>query len=126
MQHAHMAFAVVAESPDKFWAWVAAQRQPAVEPQTDSQKRGQAVFLSSPCVMCHTIQGTQANAGVGPNLTHLAARAGIAAETLPNTRGHLSGWVANAQAIKPGSLMPPNSLSSEDLQALLDYLQSLK
>ncbi|MCA1815302.1 MAG: cytochrome c oxidase subunit II [Acidobacteria bacterium] len=126
MQHAHMAFVVVADPPDKFWAWVAAQRQPAVNPQTDSQKRGQAVFLSATCVMCHAIQGTQANASVGPNLTHVASRAWIAAETIPNTRGHLSGWVANAQGVKPGVLMPPNSLSSEDLQSLLDYLQSLK
>lgn len=126
MQHAHMAFTVIAEPPDKFWAWVAAQRQPAAQPSTDTQARGQQVFLSTPCVMCHTIQGTQANASVGPNLTHLASRGSIAADTLPNTRGHLAGWVVDSQSIKPGNLMPPNSLSSEDLQALLDYLQSLK
>jgi cytochrome c oxidase subunit 2 len=126
MQHAHMAFTVIAESPEKFWAWVAAQRQPAVQPSTDAQVRGQQVFLSMPCVMCHTIQGTQANAVVGPNLTHVASRGSIAANTLPNTREHLAGWVVDSQAIKPGNLMPPMSLSSEDLQALLDYLQSLK
>jgi cytochrome c oxidase subunit 2 len=125
-QHAHMAFVVIAEEPDKFDAWVAAQRQPAVQPSTDAQMRGQQVFLNAPCVMCHTIQGTQANALVGPNLTHLASRGSIAADTLPNSRGHLSGWVVDSQSIKPGNLMPPMSISPEDLQSLLDYLQSLK
>jgi cytochrome c oxidase subunit 2 len=125
-QHAHMAFTIIAEPPDQFWAWVAAQRQPAAAPATDSARRGQQVFLSSPCIMCHTIQGTQAGAVFGPNLTHLASRGSIAADTVPNSRGHLSGWVVDAQSTKPGSMMPPMSLTSEDLQALVDYLQSLK
>ncbi|MFL6230179.1 MAG: cytochrome c oxidase subunit II [Pyrinomonadaceae bacterium] len=125
-QHAHMALNVVADPPEQFWAWIAAQRQPAAQPMTDAQKRGQQVFLSSPCIMCHTVQGTQAGGAVGPNLTHLASRGSIAANTLPNSRGHLAGWVMDAQSTKPGSLMPPMSLTSEDLQALLDYLQSLK
>jgi cytochrome c oxidase subunit 2 len=126
MQHAHMALKVIAESPEQFEAWRQAQRSSSLPPATDSQKRGQQVFLTTTCVMCHAVQGTQANAAVGPNLTHLASRSTIAAATLPNTRGHLGGWVVDAQAIKPGTVMPPNSLSSEDLQALLDYLQSLK
>ena len=126
MQHAHMALKVIAESPEQFEAWRQAQRGASLPPATDSQKRGQQVFLSTTCVMCHAVQGTQANASVGPNLTHLASRSTIAAATLPNTRGHLAGWVVDAQSAKPGTVMPPNSLSSEDLQALLDYLQSLK
>jgi cytochrome c oxidase subunit 2 len=125
-QHAHMALVVIAESPDKFDAWMAAQRQPAVQPSNDSQARGQQVFLNAPCVMCHTIQGTQANAIVGPNLTHLASRGSLAADTLPNSRGHLSGWIVDSQSVKPGNRMPPMSIGAEDLQALLDYLQSLK
>lgn len=126
LQHAHMAFWVVADSPDKYQAWLAQQRQSAQEPNTDSERRGQQVFLNAPCIMCHTIQGTQAGATIGPNLTHVASRTTLAAGTLPNTRGHLSGWVVDAQAIKPGNRMPPNSLNPNDLQALLDYLQSLK
>jgi len=50
----------------------------------------------------------------------------IAAGTLPNTRGHLGGWVANAQTIKPGVRMPPNPLDPSDLQAVLTYLRSLR
>jgi cytochrome c oxidase subunit 2 len=125
-QHAHMGLDVIAESPQQFSAWINAQRSPAAQPSTDSQKRGQQVFLTSPCIMCHTIQGTSANAVVGPNLTHVASRSTIAAATLDNNRGNLSGWVVDSQSIKPGNHMPPNSLNPDDLQALLDYLQSLK
>jgi hypothetical protein len=34
--------------------------------------------------------------------------------------------VVDSQKIKPGNRMPPNNLEPADLQALLDYLQSLK
>lgn len=126
LQHAHMAFWVVAEEPEKYQQWLATQRAGAATPDSESKQRGQQVFLGSTCIMCHTIQGTQAGSNVGPNLTHVGSRQSIAAGTLPNTRGHLSGWITDPQGIKPGTRMPPNSLKPDDLQALLDYLQSLK
>jgi cytochrome c oxidase subunit 2 len=76
--------------------------------------------------MCHTIQGTKARATLGPDLTHIGARKMIAAGELPNTRGYLAGWILNAPALKPGVRMPPNQMSADDLNALLDYLESLK
>jgi cytochrome c oxidase subunit 2 len=76
--------------------------------------------------MCHTIRGTTAGARTGPDLTHLASRATIAAGTLPNTIGNLGGWIANPQSIKPGSRMPPNPLPAQDLQDLLAYLETLR
>jgi cytochrome c oxidase subunit 2 len=44
----------------------------------------------------------------------------------PNNRGHLAGWIADPQALKPGVNMPANSLPPDDLQALLAYLETLK
>ena len=125
-QHAHMRFVVVAESIDKFNAWLEAQRKPSAPASDEAQQRGQQVFLSSPCIMCHTIRGTDAHAIVAPDLTHLASRKTIAAGMLPLTRGHLAGWISNSQEIKPGNRMPPVPLAPEDLQALLSYLESLK
>jgi len=77
-------------------------------------------------VMCHAIGGTPAGSRIGPDLTHLASRRTIAAGTLPNTRGNLAGWIVNPQAIKPGVRMPSTRLDSDDLQALLTYLETLK
>jgi cytochrome c oxidase subunit 2 len=125
-QHAHMAFYIVAESPAKFQAWLADQRKPAPEPSNEVLKQGQHVFLTSTCMMCHTIRGTAAGSRVGPDLTHMGSRFKIAAGTLPNSPGALGGWITDPQSIKPGVRMPPNRLSSQDLQALVAYLESLK
>ena len=125
-QHAHMALLIIAESEQQFEAWIRKQIQSAPTPTSDSQKRGQQVFLSTACVMCHAIGGTTAASVFGPNLTHVGSRQTIAAATLTNTRDHLSQWVTNSQVVKPGNRMPPNNLSSDDLQAVLDYLQSLQ
>lgn len=126
LQHAHMAFSIVAQSRDDFNHWYQAQLTSAREPLTPQTIHGREVFLSHPCVMCHTIRGTTANSTVGPDLTHLAGRSTIAAGTLANNRGNLAGWIANAQGIKPGCRMPPNPMPANDLNDLVAYLESLQ
>jgi cytochrome c oxidase subunit II len=124
-QHAHMGFIVYVESPDKFEEYLASQRKPAPDPLTADAARGRQVFLTNPCVTCHTIRGTGASGTNAPDLTHLASRRTIAAATVDNTPGHLGGWIADSQGIKPGNHMPPHLVSSEDLLALVAYLRSL-
>ena len=126
MQHAHMSFFLVAEPQKDFNNWMTAQAQSAIVPNNAQTAHGQQVFLTHACVMCHTIRGTTAGSLVGPDLTHLASRSTIAAGMLPNTIGNLAGWILNAQALKPGSRMPPNQISGPDLQDLLAYLETLK
>ena len=93
---------------------------------TPEQRKGQEVFLSAPCPLCHTIQGTEANGKTGPDLTHFASRRSIGAGTVPNRRGFLAGWIVDAQHIKPGSNMPPILLEQGELQPLVAYLESLR
>jgi cytochrome c oxidase subunit 2 len=126
LQHAHMGFSIVAEDANEFQAWEAQQLKPATEPTDEEAARGRAVFLTHACIMCHTIRGTDAGSKYGPDLTHLASRQMIAAETLPNTSGALAGWIVDPQRIKPGNKMAPNPLPPDDLQALIKYLQILK
>jgi cytochrome c oxidase subunit 2 len=126
LQHARMAFWIVADPQDQFNAWRQNQTQTSIPPSTDTQKRGQQVFLSSTCVMCHAIGGTNAASNFGPNLTHVASRNTIAAATVPNTHDHLARWIADSQQYKPGNKMPQNNLGQDDLNAVVDYLQSLK
>jgi cytochrome c oxidase subunit II len=124
-QHAHMRLTVVAESPEKFAQWQDAQRASAQEPTTDSQRHGRDVFLQTTCVMCHTIQGTPARSRVGPPLTHFAGNQRLGAGAFENTREHLRQWIRDPQSMKPGVRMPQHTLATDDLNALLDYLQSL-
>jgi len=126
IEHARMALYVTAEPNEDFEKWRAGQIKAAVEPTTDEAKLGRDVFVHATCTQCHTIRGTIAGAIAGPDLTHLASRGTIAAGTLPNRRGHLAGWIADPQRIKPGARMPPNSVQSQDLQRLLTYLETLK
>ena len=50
----------------------------------------------------------------------------LAAAAIPNTRGHLGGWITDPQSIKPGTRMPPTKIGAQELQALLAYLEGLK
>jgi cytochrome c oxidase subunit II len=63
---------------------------------------------------------------LGPDLSHLMNRQTIAAGTLPNTPGYLSGWIADPQHIKPGNLMPILDLSGTQLADIRQFLESLK
>jgi cytochrome c oxidase subunit 2 len=38
----------------------------------------------------------------------------------------MAGWIADPQAIKPGSYMPSIPLNGGDLNALVHYLKALK
>jgi cytochrome c oxidase subunit II len=125
-QHAHMGILVVAQPEAEFNRWLEAQRGLAHEPTNDVEKRGREVFMSTTCVMCHSVRGTPAGSRTGPDLTHLATRKTIAAGTVPNTIGYLAGWILDPQKFKPGTRMPPHAFEPADLHALLAYLTSLK
>jgi cytochrome c oxidase subunit 2 len=125
-QHAHMGLLVIADPPDRYAAWYAGQLRTPPPPADALLQRGRQVVESGPCALCHNIRGTQASGRLGPDLTHLASRRTLAAATLANTPGNLGGWIVDPQTVKPGSQMPANSLSSEDLLAVLAYLESLR
>ena len=126
VQHANMVFYVVADSPARFSAWVARERQIAATPTDPTLISGRDTFLRSACVACHTIRGTPAQGRVGPDLTHIGSRISIGAGAVPNTAGNLTGWINDSQSIKPGNIMPPIQLEPTDLQDLVAYLESLQ
>ncbi len=126
MQHALMRLKVFAQPPAEFAAWLDGQRASAPEPTTDATRRGRDVFVTGSCALCHAVQGTDARGTNGPDLTHLASRTTLAAGAIPNSPGHLAGWIVDPQGLKPGTLMPANSLDPASLQALLAYLETLR
>ena len=126
MQHAHMAFDVVAESDAEFESWLDAMRQPGRDPPDPTGRKGRDVFMQARCAGCHTIRGTDAAGQIAPDLTHIASRSTLGAGTLPNTPDNLAAWIRDPQRVKPGNQMPPNPLAAEDLQALVAYLETLR
>jgi len=126
LQHAKMAFYIVAEPPVKFAAWLAAGSSTPNPPADTTVRYGQQVFLSSGCALCHSIGGTDARGTVGPDLTHFKSRSSIAAGSLPNTRANLTQWIENPAAFKPGVRMPALPYKPAELNALVSYLETLK
>jgi cytochrome c oxidase subunit 2 len=124
IQHAKMLLRVYVQSREDFAKWVAAQRRPAQA--DDAAARGREVFERTACMNCHTIAGTAATGRFGPDLTHLMSRDTLASGILPNTRENLRQWIQNPSALKPGSLMPPMGFDDSELDAVTDYLLTLR
>lgn len=125
-QHAHMGFLVVAQERPDFEAWREAQlRAPPAPPDGSTARAGMSVF-DAHCAGCHTVRGTPAGGRLGPDLTHVASRAFIAAGALRNGPAEVAGWIADPQHVKPGAQMPRTALSGEQLQTVTAYLATLK
>jgi cytochrome c oxidase subunit 2 len=126
-QHAHMILYVVAHKQPEYERWLQHAREDARPPADAAAARGHEVFLSHQCVLCHSIRGTDAHGLVGPDLTHVGSRLGIAANTAPNDIASLEAWVTHAQSLKPTSQMPNiTAFSGEDARALVTYLRALR
>ena len=125
-QHAWMRINVIAQDSAGFQNWMAANSRPAVGPADSLSALGAAVFQSSTCADCHRIQGTVANASVGPDLTHLSSRTEMLAGMLPVTESNLLHWISDPQEIKPGAHMPAYIFSQDTLNAIAHYMAQLK
>lgn len=126
-QHAHMRLLVVAQTPADYALWRQNQLKPAAEPQDQEAMHGRDVFNDGPCALCHTVRGTLANGKVAPDLTHIASRKYIGANSFINNKGDMAGWVTHAQSMKPGCMMPNLTFfDGRDFRALVDYVEELK
>lgn len=124
--HARMDVVVVAQEAEDFGRWQARREQPAPGPTDELEAQGQRIFLSAPCAGCHRIKGTPANAEIGPDLSDFGSRDWIGAITVENTPQNLADWIVNSHTIKPGSLMPPQPVGGDQVQALVAYLGGLR
>jgi cytochrome c oxidase subunit 2 len=123
-QHAKMLLRVYVQSQEDFDRWIQEQREPAH--LSDAASAGQHIFETTACINCHAVEGTVANGRFGPDLTHLMSRDTIAAGAAANTPENLRRWIQNPETIKPGSLMPAMQLNDRDVDALTDYLETLR
>jgi cytochrome c oxidase subunit 2 len=123
-QHAKMLLRIYVDTPEDFQRWVESQKRPA--PEAQQVARGREVFQRTACINCHAVSGTPATGRFGPDLTHLMSRETLAAGIVPNNRANLRQWIQNPDVLKTGSLMPAMSLDEADLDAVTDYLMTLR
>ncbi|MBC7983577.1 MAG: cytochrome c oxidase subunit II [Candidatus Obscuribacterales bacterium] len=131
LQHALMAFYVIAEPEAQFNNWLARQAEPIHIAEDLSQEdglpSGHDLFFSGGCAACHTIRGTAAIATLGPDLTHIGSRHSLAAGILRNHIGTMAGWIAAAQDVKPGNAMPSTNVhTGQELRTLAAWLENLE
>ena len=142
IQHAKMSMYIDVVSAKDFDNYLHHQEKDALALTHEINNEGKSVFNEVGCIKCHTIRGdwnVSNNKNIqdksdqngldqirGPDLTHLMSRQTLAAGTIPNTTGHLSGWVIDSQSPKKGNLMPISKMSSKDLKSLLMFLERLK
>lgn len=125
--HAMMAFDVVVMTEPDYRLWLRKEAQAATSPRDAQAQRGERLFEASGCGGCHRIRGTQAQGVIGPDLTHIGGRMSLAAATLVNDAASLARWIRDSQHIKPGNLMPPYRIfTDEELAALAAYLAALR
>lgn len=123
-QHAKMLLRVYVEPRAQFERWLEQQRRPAQA--NESVARGRAAFERTACMSCHTIAGTAADGRFGPDLTHLMSRETLASGLVANTRENLRRWIENPSAFKPAALMPAMGFDESELDAVTDYLMTLR
>jgi cytochrome c oxidase subunit 2 len=108
--------------------------------------KGRKIFQQKNCVTCHTIRGHDGIGTTAPDLTHVGARTTIAGGLLENNNDQLARWIMNPNEVKPGNKMYHGigamrgyttveadgkvvtniTVNSEEAQALVAYLHSLK
>jgi mono/diheme cytochrome c family protein len=76
---------------------------------------GRRVYLAQECDACHAV--ARVGGTVGPDLTHVGSK---------RSRDWLAQEIVNPDAHQPDSKMPAHELSKDELNALVDYLASLK
>lgn len=98
--------------------------RPAVV-QTGDPERGRDTIEAAGCGACHTIPGVPgADATVGPPLDRWSQRVFIAGN-LTNSPENLARWIADPDAVEPGTAMPDLGLSRDEIEDVVAYLFTL-
>jgi cytochrome c oxidase subunit II len=126
IQHAQMHFLLVASEEAEFTEWLEEQTDEPEDAQARGVAAGEDVFVQANCVACHAVRGLREPTDLGPDLTNFASRRTLAAGMQVNDRDNLREWIRNPHQTKPGVRMPATPLEDDDLEALLDYLESLE
>jgi cytochrome c oxidase subunit II len=126
-QHGLMRIIANVVPQDKFDEWIKAQKAMPEHSTDPAALHGKQLFNDATCVQCHRIAGdAEAEAQIGPDLTHIAQRKTLGAGLIENNTENLTKWMQNPQTFKAGVYMPNMRLTDEDAHDIAIYLESLK
>jgi len=148
LSHANMRARAIAMEPNDFQQWLRDQQTGPPTPAAGSQAAAGLELFKSKCAQCHqinTVNNVEGHAalvsGYAPNLTHLMSRTVFASGMFPLyvtdangkqvfNRNELEAWLRDPPALLPmapaeGRGMPNLQLSENEIDQLVDYLQTL-
>ena len=122
--HALMDFKVHVVSQEEYDQWVTKMTKGTNKPAENAvlADQGAEIFQLS-CVNCHAVDGK--GGPVGPDLTNFGDRKTVAG-ILKNDKDGLTRWLSDPDKEKPGNLMVIPKLEENQVDALVEYLHSLK
>lgn len=122
-EHALMDFKVIALERDEYDAWVASMQAATNDPDP-SVAQGFEVFQGNGCMGCHAVSGM--GTAMGPTLTNFGERETVAGY-LEFTDENIENWIRHSYDYKEQNNMGEfDHISEEDMDALIEYLKSLK
>jgi cytochrome c oxidase subunit 2 len=137
--HSGMRFSVVALPEAEYAAWARAMAEVPKAP-TDAASPAYAgyTYAKAVCSACHmldlvgpggghvteTLQAGSSSTR-GPNLTRVASRSHFAGGMFETTDENLHSWLADPQALKPGTLMSINVADEKTAADVIAFLKSL-
>ncbi len=89
---------------------------------TSPAQEGALLFQQKSCIGCHVVNG-QGATGPGPDLSHIAAQP---YDALGNSASDLTAWLQDPGAVKPATTMPKLPLTGAEVDAIVQYLLTLK
>jgi cytochrome c2 len=93
---------------------------PPKSPEVDIPKTGVSLFITKSCLACHR----KNSSNMCPSLVNFAQKPLIAGK-VPNTRENLQKWLKKPSSIKKGTKMPNLGLTDEEIELLIEYIQTL-
>lgn len=122
-EHALMEFKLIALERDEYDAWIEGMKAATGEPDS-AYARGYEVFQENGCIGCHAVSGM--GSAMGPTLTNFGDRHTVAGYMEFNAE-NIEAWIRNSYDYKQGNKMGEfPDISEEDMDALVEYLMSLK
>lgn len=87
--------------------------------------RGKIAIEHYGCIACHTIDGMESQALVGPTLTRMASRSYLAGN-LTNDAPNMIRWIKKPREIHKDTAMPDVGVTDSEARDIASYLYSYR
>ncbi|MFC4728641.1 cytochrome c oxidase subunit II [Coralloluteibacterium thermophilus] len=121
-QHALMSFVATAAPMEEFEAW---RRSREVGGPAAAVPAGAAALGDAGCAACHQLPGGPAPEEAGPDLRHVGARAMVLGRR-GFDREYIGRFLTDPQRVKPGNRGHLRGVGDDEVDGLLDAMETLR